>query len=157
MKKLYHSLIILAGIVAVLASCQKEPCQKCLEAQKLSNSNEVEVSAALVGEDYVADGLTCPATLYVWNEEGICGKYDSIEGRFAMNLSEGLYDFAVTVNVPALSGAAISDLRNSILSLPEQGGFFLFGISKGVEVVSSASVTVPLSRSYSSQPSSNLF
>lgn len=156
MKRLYHNLIVLTGII-LLASCQKEPCRKCLESQALSKTSEVEVSAALVGEDYVAEGLTCPATLYVWNEEGFLSHYDSGDGHFALNLPDGVYDFAVTVNVPVLSGAAVNDLRNSVLSLPESNGFFLLGVSRGVEVVSSSSVTVSLYRSYPSQPNSNLF
>lgn len=146
MKKLYHSLIVLAGIVAVLASCQKEPCQKCLEAQTLARTNEVEVTAALVGDNYIASGLTCPSVLYVWNEEGFIGRYDNNEGRFLLELPDGQYDFAVTVNVPELPETAMIDLRNSVLIFPEQEGLFLFGINKGVEVSSSDALTVALSR-----------
>lgn len=47
MKRIYHNLIVL-GMVAVLASCRKEPCQKCLEAQNRLMANGLEANATLV-------------------------------------------------------------------------------------------------------------
>lgn len=156
MKRLFQNFIILTGII-LMASCQKEPCQKCLEAQQASKVNGVEVSAALVGESYVAEGLTCPATMYVWNETGFLSKLDSGDGKFTLDLPDGIYDFAVTVNVPALSGTAVEDLRNSILTLTEREGIFLLGVSRDVEVRSSSSLMIPLIRSYPAQPKQKLF
>ena len=158
MKRLYQNLIILTAVVAMVAtSCQKEPCQKCLEAQRASKANAVEVSAALVGENYVAEGLTCPATMYVWNEKGFLLKLNSGDGKFTLDLPDGVYDFAVTVNVPDLLGTAVDDLRNSILTLPEREGIFLLGVSRDVEVRSSSSLMIPLSRSYPAQLNIKLF
>lgn len=157
MKRIYHNLIILFSSVAVLISCQKEPCQKCLEAQGADGNDNIKVSATLIGEDYIAEGLTCPATLYVWNGKGFLSRFDSTDGQFSLSLPGGFYDFAVTVNVPTLSGAAVDDLRNSILTLSDTDGVFLFGITRNVEVFPSSVLSVPVIKSYPVHLNSKLF
>lgn len=47
MKRIYHNLIVL-GIIAIMASCRKEPCQKCLEEQARAMSNGLKSDATLV-------------------------------------------------------------------------------------------------------------
>lgn len=142
--------VVFAALAVVLVSCEAEPCQKCLEAQAESRVNDVLLTVGLsLGENGYAEGLTCPATVYVFDAAGNLVSCQEGQGNdIRMSLPDGVYDFAATVGVPRLEGRAAMDLRKSVIGNPG-ADFFLFGIERGVDIKASGDVSVPV-RSYHS-------
>ena len=158
MKKLYHNLIVLAGIVAVLASCQKEPCRKCMETQErmeqMKNRIElrVEASPATKVADAVArnESAIHSAILFVFDAQTgiILSKHRDSTGCFILTLADGTYDFATIVNAPDVQPSSVSELCLSVsaLSANKANSFVMFGLERGVDIVSSRTIPVTVRR-----------
>lgn len=161
MKKIYHNLIIL-GIVAVLASCRKEPCQKCLEAQNRLMADGLEANATLVIDVY---GLPLSVTrtetergislldLAVYDASGALEWSSHIDNptnarQTATGLEAGKKTVCAVANLPTgCFPQTLEEFETFASVLSDNGeGFVMTGSGKGEASPNPEPVPVKLSR-----------
>lgn len=161
MKRIYHNLIVL-GIIAVMASCRKEPCQKCLDAQARAEANEVEAIATLVVD---VQGLPLNVTrseadrgislldIAVYDDSGYLEWSSHLDNPTnARQTATGLQ--AGTKTVCAVAGLAVEEMPRTLegfralaSGLRDNGvGFVMAGSEAGEASSRPEPVTVKLSR-----------
>lgn len=161
MKRIYHNLIVL-GMVAVLASCRKEPCQKCLEAQNRLMANGLEANSTLVID---VRGLPLSITktetergislldLAVYDDSGVLEWSSHLDSptnarQTATGLEAGKKTVCAVANLPTVCFPQTLEEFESFTSvLGDNGeGFVMTGSEAGEASPNPEPVTVKLSR-----------